>query len=297
MVLAQRSASVDQHPQDRELLVVDHRSQPRHPGPDQRDGVGVGGVGLAALTGREHPRSGRQLRRHIDDLLAGSKQPHRDVVADPVAALDRPDPAVPVGLEPVDVTGHRGEPGLIGAEPAAAQDGLIAVHHLDRGRPSCAGPSRSRRVLLAPACTLPNSIQHLVVESGGQRYFELGRPFLSLFRPWRCPARACHVRATRDPEGSAWAAAIRATDRAPGPSLARPGPGVNATSSRCRLGPTMPLTTRRTPRPRDVERGVGRGGQGSGSVAPKWPRNSWARCRRSASGVTSRVPVWSLRNW
>ena len=92
VVLTQRPAPVDQHPQHRELLVVDHRSQPGHPGPDQGDRVGVGGVGLAALTGREHPRPGRQLRRHVDDLLAGSKQPHRDVVADPVAALDRPHP-------------------------------------------------------------------------------------------------------------------------------------------------------------------------------------------------------------
>jgi hypothetical protein len=54
--------------------------------------VGVGGVGLAALAGREHPRPGRQLGRDVDDLLAGSKQPHRDVVADPVASFDRPDP-------------------------------------------------------------------------------------------------------------------------------------------------------------------------------------------------------------
>ncbi len=57
VVLAQRAATVDQEPQQGELLVVDHRSQPRHPGVDQGDGVSVGGIGLAALPGREDPRT------------------------------------------------------------------------------------------------------------------------------------------------------------------------------------------------------------------------------------------------
>jgi hypothetical protein len=55
VVLTERAAALEQDPQDRELLVVDHRSQPAHPGTDQGNGVGVGGVGLAALPGREHP--------------------------------------------------------------------------------------------------------------------------------------------------------------------------------------------------------------------------------------------------
>jgi hypothetical protein len=40
----------------------------------------------ATETGREDPAPGRQLGRDVDDLLAGSKQPHGDVVADPLTA-------------------------------------------------------------------------------------------------------------------------------------------------------------------------------------------------------------------
>jgi hypothetical protein len=69
VVGAQGPAAVDQHPQHGELLVVDHRPQPGHPGPDQRDRMGVVGVGLAALPGPEHPGSCRQLRWYIHDLL------------------------------------------------------------------------------------------------------------------------------------------------------------------------------------------------------------------------------------
>ena len=76
VVLAQGAAPVDQDPQHRQLLVVDHRPQPGHPGADQRDGVRVGGVGLAALPGGEDPRPGGQLRRDVDDLLAVGQQPH-----------------------------------------------------------------------------------------------------------------------------------------------------------------------------------------------------------------------------
>ena len=53
----------------------------------------------------------------------------------------------------------------------------------------------------------------------------------------------------------------------------------------------VPMTRRDDP-----GRVVGRGGQGSGSLGPKWARNSWASLRRSGSGVTSMVPVASLRN-
>ena len=95
VVLTQGPAAVDQDPQHRELLVVDHRTQPGHPGADQRDRVGVGGVGLAALAGREDPGPRRQLRRDVDDLLAIGQQPQRDVAADAAAALDRPDPVRP----------------------------------------------------------------------------------------------------------------------------------------------------------------------------------------------------------
>src|SRR6476646_883623 len=51
-------------------------------------------------------------------------------------------------------------------------------------------------------------------------------PLLALRRR---PTRAGQMRATRP----AWAAEMRATSRAPGPSLARIGPTRNETSSRC----------------------------------------------------------------
>ncbi len=94
VVLAEGAATVDQQPQHRQLLVVDDRAQPGHPGADQRDRMRVGRVGLAALTGREHPGAGRQLRRHVDHLLTVGEQPVRDVPADALAALDRPRPLV-----------------------------------------------------------------------------------------------------------------------------------------------------------------------------------------------------------
>ena len=42
----------------------------------------------------------------------------------------------------------------------------------------------------------------LVVEPGGQRYFELSKPLLSLSWPWRRPVRAGQMRATRLSVGS-----------------------------------------------------------------------------------------------
>ena len=75
MVLAQRAATVDQESQHSELLIVDHRSQPRHPGADQGDGVSVSGIGLAALAGGEDPRTSRELGWHVEDLMAFDEQP------------------------------------------------------------------------------------------------------------------------------------------------------------------------------------------------------------------------------
>lgn len=84
-----KRADVPRQPQHLQLLVGDHGTQPRHAGPDQRDRVGVGGIGLAALTRGEDPRPGRQLRRDVDDVLTIGQQAHRDVLADAGAALDR----------------------------------------------------------------------------------------------------------------------------------------------------------------------------------------------------------------
>jgi hypothetical protein len=78
------------------LLVVDDRPQPIHPHRDQRDRLRIVRVGLAALAGVEHPQAGRQLRRYVDHGLASGHEPARDVMADPAAALHRPQPVGPL---------------------------------------------------------------------------------------------------------------------------------------------------------------------------------------------------------
>jgi hypothetical protein len=75
VVLAERPAPVDQDPQDRELLIVDDRPQPRHSGADQCHRMGVGCVGLAALSGAEHPSPRGHLRRNVDHGLIVGEQP------------------------------------------------------------------------------------------------------------------------------------------------------------------------------------------------------------------------------
>jgi hypothetical protein len=128
VLLTERAAAVDQDPQHLQLFVGHHRSQPGHPGPDECDRVRVGGVGLAALPGGEHPRACRQLGWDVDDLLTIGDQPMRDVLADPRAALDRPDPVRPL----LAVAKHGGEAVVVGGEPAVTDHGLIRGHHLDR---------------------------------------------------------------------------------------------------------------------------------------------------------------------
>ena len=48
-VCSPTTAPVDQFPQDRDSSSSMTGAQPRHAGADQRDGVRVGGVGLAVL--------------------------------------------------------------------------------------------------------------------------------------------------------------------------------------------------------------------------------------------------------
>ena len=95
VLLPDRAAPVHQQLQHLELLIGDHRTQPRHAGSDQSDRVGIGRIGLAALPGREHPRPSRQLGRHVHDVLAVGEEPVRDVPTDALAALDRPHPLRP----------------------------------------------------------------------------------------------------------------------------------------------------------------------------------------------------------
>ena len=128
VVLTEGAAPVDQDPQQRELLVVDHRPQPGHPGPDQGHGVRVGGVGLAALPGREDPGPRRQLRRNVDDLLTVSKESVGDVSTDPVAPFHRPDPVRPLP----GVVQHRAVAVAVGAKASTAENRLVSRHHFDR---------------------------------------------------------------------------------------------------------------------------------------------------------------------
>jgi hypothetical protein len=85
------------------LFVVDRGPSPAHPGTDQGDGVGVGGVGLAALSGGEDPGPGGQLRWHVDDLFTIGQQAGGDVPADALTTLDSPHPVRP----PPGVGDHR----------------------------------------------------------------------------------------------------------------------------------------------------------------------------------------------
>jgi hypothetical protein len=64
------------------------------------DRVRVGGVGLAALPGVEHPRPGGQLGRHVDHALPVGQQPRRDRPPDPVRAVHGPGALWPQTGEP-----------------------------------------------------------------------------------------------------------------------------------------------------------------------------------------------------
>lgn len=133
VVLAQSASAVGKDSDDDQLLVVCDRSEPGHSGADKGDGVRVGSVGLASLTGGEHPRPGGQLRRDVDHLFTASQEAGGDVPADALAPFDGPCPLGPL----MHVPGHRFEAVAVGGEPACAQDGFVGTHHLDRGGALC----------------------------------------------------------------------------------------------------------------------------------------------------------------
>ena len=149
------------------------------PGPDldqarsaqggQRDRVRTGRVGLAAVPGGEHPHLRGQLRRHAGHDLAVMNQAVRQVPADAVAALHRPDP--------VRELPRRGQhvriPGLVRAVPARRQHYRPPVDDLDRGR---------ALVRVHPDDHAHSSSRALQVNlpRGGHCYFELGKPLSSL---------------------------------------------------------------------------------------------------------------------
>ena len=131
MFLADPAAPVDQQTQHLQLVIGDHRLQATDPDPDQGDRMGIGVVGLAALTGGEHPHPGRQLRWHIHHLLTSRQQPLGHMPPDPFTALDRPHPVGPLTGEGDQL----GEPSNIGTEPAMPDDAFVGLHHLHGHRP------------------------------------------------------------------------------------------------------------------------------------------------------------------
>src|SRR5688572_7978979 len=98
-----------------------------------------------------------------------------DVAADAVAPFDGPDPVRP----PSAVGQHLGTAVPVGCEPALSQNGLVAGHHLDRHRP-LVRVHADHNALCLFHCMPPMLDPLLVLEPGGQRYFELSKPLLSL---------------------------------------------------------------------------------------------------------------------
>jgi hypothetical protein len=115
---AELVASVDQHAHHEQVVVDLDPQQARSPQRDHRDRVRIDRIGLAAVPSREHPGLRRQFRRHVDHRLTVMHEPMRDVFADAVTALDRPQPirVLPAGLE------HLGVSGLVGSVSPRGED-------------------------------------------------------------------------------------------------------------------------------------------------------------------------------
>jgi hypothetical protein len=92
--------------------------------------VRIDRVGLAPVAGGEHPHLSRQLRRHIQDDLAVVHQAVRQMPADAVAALHRPDP----GRELSRRRQHLGITSLVRAVRPGRQHRGLLIDDLDRGR-------------------------------------------------------------------------------------------------------------------------------------------------------------------
>jgi len=101
-----------------------------------------------------------------------NRQPVRDTPADARASLDRPGPLRPLPR----LRQHRPVPGHTGALPAPANDGLLAGHDLDRGR-TLARVHPDDHLAHLQSLLLDHAV---LAEPGGHRYFEPGKPLLSL---------------------------------------------------------------------------------------------------------------------
>ena len=77
---------------------------------------------------QDHPCPRRQLRRHVDHRFAVGDEPLRQMPADAVAALDRPD-----AIRPPPARGQQRPIAVpVSAEPSAAEHPLVLVEDLDR---------------------------------------------------------------------------------------------------------------------------------------------------------------------
>jgi hypothetical protein len=93
--------------------------------------VRVDRVGLATLTGGEHPHPRRQFCWYIDNGLPVSDQALREMAADALGAFDRPDP---LRMRMADRQ-HPLVAVLVSAEPSGTQDVFPMVDDLNGGRP------------------------------------------------------------------------------------------------------------------------------------------------------------------
>jgi hypothetical protein len=128
--VGQLVAAVGEHPQRLELTIGCDHPQTWCARGNYRDRVRVQGIGLAVVAGVEEPDSSRQLRGHVDHLLAGLDQSLGQWASGAVGALDRPDAVRPLP----DIAPQRGKAGVVSGEPAAPEQPFGGVEDLDRGR-------------------------------------------------------------------------------------------------------------------------------------------------------------------
>ena len=127
---AQLITPVGQEPQRHRRIIGGNHPQARAVQPGQRHRMRTGRIGFPPLAGREHPGPGRQLRWHTGHRLAISDQALREVAADPVAALHRPDTV----LELAARGQHRPVTVPVSTKPAPEQHLPPVIDTLDRRR-------------------------------------------------------------------------------------------------------------------------------------------------------------------
>ncbi|WUV43188.1 hypothetical protein OG563_28635 [Nocardia vinacea] len=122
--------ALDQQTERDQLRVHLHAAKIRRSQRGHRDRMRVYRIGLAAVTGGEHPHLRRHLRRYVDDRFAIVDQTVRQVSADTIATLDRPHP---LG-ETLCRSNHFAVSGGVCAVPAGGQDLPVTVDDFDGGR-------------------------------------------------------------------------------------------------------------------------------------------------------------------